>query len=424
MTKQKALTALISLFVVLQTGTIFADEYVVRFDDSYEMTAFANDVNLLQTEIKDAIPQLHVVVVDIESSEKEKLQWLAKKAKYIHKVKKIALDPIKTHSRSQYDDSRTLWGMQAINAQLAWKFAQGENVIVAVSDTGVQWSHPDLKPNMWNNPGEIGKDAHGKDKSKNGIDDDGNGYIDDFMGWDFVSNKRAYLDNHYHGTHVAGTIAATQNGVGVVGAAPKAKIMISTFLGSQGSGTDLNGAKTIIYAADNGAKVVNCSWGGEGESPIIEDAIAYAAKKNVLIVAAAGNSSADTDKIKNIPSGSTQDNVIAIGATTSTKGHKAGFSNYGKTTVDLAAPGHRIFSTFNSNYGMHDRYRELSGTSMAAPHVSGVAALIYSVRPDFTWKQVKDVLMESTAAASDWTGLSVTGGVLKADKAVQLALTK
>lgn len=405
-----------------------AKEHIIRFADKQAMKEFVKQAKKNKTVVKQTIPQLFAVVVEGDPREQQSLSTLASRSLYIQENKVIKLEPVKQSDLNafgkEFDPTTRLWGMKAIKAKEAWKTSMGQDVIVAISDTGVWPFHGDLKDKMWNNPGETGKDAKGKDKSKNGIDDDGNGYVDDIYGWDFVSKKRAILDNHYHGTHVAGTVAANYNKHGVVGAAPKAKIMISTFINGEGSGTDAGGAQSIIYAADNGAKVINCSWGGEGSSQVIEDAIAYAAKKNVLVVAAAGNSSKNTDKHPHIPSASVQDNVVSVGATMFEDGVMAFFSNYGKASVDLAAPGHNIESTSNYSWGIKQMWRTLSGTSMAAPHVSGVAALIFSLRPDFTWKQVKEVLLESAEPNKNWDGFSVTGGVLRADKAVELALSK
>ena len=153
---------------------------------------------------------------------------------------------------------------------------------------------------MWRNPGEVGTDKRGRKKSSNKIDDDGNGYIDDVYGWDFVNKKPGGVDHHYHGTHVSGTIAATAT-KSMAGIAPSAKIMDVSFLDSNGSGDDVNAAKTIVYAVDQGAKIINCSWGGGDKNAILEKAIAYARNHGVLIMAAAGNEGADNDAVMSIP---------------------------------------------------------------------------------------------------------------------------
>lgn len=220
----------------------------------------------------------------------------------------------------------------------AWAASRGRDVVVAVSDTGVDLSHPDLAANAWVNPGEI---------AGNGIDDDGNGKIDDVHGWDFYNGNNTVFDANdgdQHGTHVAGTIAAaTNNAIGGAGMSWDTKIMALKFLGPMG-GSSANGAATIVYAVDNGADIINCSWGGTGYSQILADAVAYAAENDVLIVCAAGNSGVNTDATPFYPASLTTTNVVSVAALTRTDG-LAGFSNYGATSVDLGAPGQHIYST-------------------------------------------------------------------------------
>ncbi len=392
-----------------------ANEYVVRFRNAQ---TFRHYTQVQGIGITNSIPQLNVVV--LKSDNIAELKNYYSDVQYVYESK-----PVHIYASTQFSSEvNGLWGMMAINVLQAWTRTKGAGVIVAVSDTGVTTSHIDLSSRMRANPGETGIDVNGKDRSKNKLDDDQNGYVDDKYGWDFVANAPATLDNHYHGTHVAGTIAAIENNGGVVGTAPDAKIMSSAFLDSAGSGTDVNGAKSIIYAADNGAKIINCSWGGEGTAPVIFDAIAYAQQKGVLVVAAAGNDGTNTDQSPHSPSAENLDNIISVGATFSSNGGKASFSNYGILTVDIAAPGDQIRSTGNYLKRFDQMYMFLSGTSMAAPHVSGVAALVWSARPDFTWRQVKDIILSSAKVVKSWTGKSATGGILQADKAVELALSK
>lgn len=267
----------------------------------------------------------------------------------------------------------SLWGMTKIQAPSAWDIAQGNGVVVAVVDTGVDHTHPDLAANIWSNPGEIGG---------NGIDDDGNGYVDDVRGWNFVSNTNAPMDGHSHGTHVSGTIAAVgNNGLGVIGVAPLAKIMAVKGLGNDGSGYDSDLAEGIVYAADNGADIINMSWGGTGDSPVIEEAIQYAYSLGVILVAAAGNSAIDASQFLPAKYAS----VITVSAFNSAD-VMASFSNFG-TKIDVAAPGVGIQSTIPGGY-----YSSYNGTSMASPHVAGLAALILSQHPALTNEQVRQVL--------------------------------
>ncbi len=304
-----------------------------------------------------------------------------------------------------------LWGLKAIDLTDAWKVSTGAGVIVAISDTGVSATHKQLKSQMWMNPGETGLDAKGHSKATNGVDDDGDGYVDDVYGWNFVTKKGGGVDNHYHGTHVAGTIAATVS-QSMAGIAPGARIMDVSFLDKNGSGTDVNGAKSLIFAADHGAKIINCSWGGTTKNALLEQAIQYAERKGVLVIAAAGNEATNNDQTTFYPSGYSPANIVSVGATSDEAGMVASFSNYGQNSVDLAAPGESIYSLAPNN-----GHATLSGTSMATPHVSGVAALVLAAHPQYSAAQVKRALM-SVVAVSGWKKKCVSGGMLNAELAV------
>ena len=228
-----------------------------------------------------------------------------------------------------------------INVSDVWSRSTGsKDVIVAVVDEGVNWAHPDLKNNMWINTGEV---------PNNGIDDDQNGYVDDVRGWDFANGDNTVydaVDGDRHGTHVSGIIGAQgNNGVGATGVNQTVRIMPVKFLGPNG-GTDYDGAEAIIYAVDRGATVINCSWGGFGFSDLIAEAIDYATSKGVIIVCAAGNSASDNDVpgMSFYPASSDATNVITVAAS-DRNGAIADFSNYGSTSVDLAAPGVDVTST-------------------------------------------------------------------------------
>ena len=259
-----------------------------------------------------------------------------------------------------------------IDAPEAWDYETGDsNVVIAVIDTGVDWEHVDLADNIWNNTAE----------TVNGIDDDGNGYIDDIRGWDFVYNDSNPMDDHNHGTHCAGIIGAVgNNGVGVSGVCWNCSIMPVKAINSWGGGYETDLANAIIYAADNGADIISMSWGGYFDSSLIRDAIDYAYSKGVVLVAAAGNSNTDTESYP-----AAYSHVIAVAAVDEND-EKAYFSNWG-TWVDVAAPGVNILSTIrNDNY---DRY---SGTSMACPFVAGLSGLILSNSSTLTPEQVKSIL--------------------------------
>jgi subtilisin family serine protease len=270
-----------------------------------------------------------------------------------------------------------------IDATGVWNITTGsDDVVVAVIDTGIDYTHPDLAANIWTNPGEI---------PGNGIDDDHNGFIDDIHGYDFVDNDGDAMDEHSHGTHVAGTIGAVgNNGAGVTGINWRCKIMACRFLDENGSGSIADAIEAVNYAVANGAQVLSNSWGGGGYSAALAEAITNAKNNGVLFVAAAGNDSANSDASPHYPSCYNIDNVIAVAATDH-RDSLASFSNYGATTVHLAAPGVSILSTV-----LAGSYASYSGTSMATPHVSGVAALLLANDPSMNIYELKSRLV--------WTG--------------------
>ncbi|MFL5455942.1 MAG: S8 family serine peptidase [Myxococcales bacterium] len=289
--------------------------------------------------------------------------------------------PSKVPNDSRYKD---LWGMKAINVETAWGRTVGDRAIaVAVIDDGVAMTHSDLAPNIW---------VNAEESTANGRDDDGDGYVDDVHGWDFVDNDAqpgpaASGDERWHGSHVSGTIGAVgDNRAGVVGVNWKVSIMALRAIGPSGGRSD-DLARAIDYAVDHGARVINASWGGGGTSEVIQRAVARAAQHGVLFVAAAGNDGASRP---GFPANLNLANVISVGAL-DTDGSLASFSNRGAM---VTAPGVGILST--TSPGQYARY---DGTSMATPHVAGAAALLWSARPDATLSQVKKALLEGATGA-------------------------
>lgn len=311
-------------------------------------------------------------------------------------------------------DFSQLYGMNQsndndIDAPEAWELTTGNaNIIVGVIDTGIDYDHEDLKANIWLNPGESGGG-----KENNNIDDDGNGYKDDYRGWNFIYKSNDPYDDNDHGTHCSGTVGAVgNNGKGVVGVNWNVKLMALKFLGSDGSGGTAEAAEAIIYGVDNGAKVLSNSWGGGGESQVLKDAIQYAQDRGVLFIAAAGNDSKNTDTSPNYPSNYEVPNVVSV-ASNDNADNVSSFSNYGRRTVDLSAPGSNIYSTRPLS-----RYQRLSGTSMATPHVAGAAALVLSRFPSATSEQVIVRLLGGVDRKSQFIGKMVSGGRLNVRNAM------
>jgi subtilisin family serine protease len=315
------------------------------------------------------------------------------------------------HSSRTPNDPRysSLYAMPKINAPTAWDDTIGaSSVVVAVLDSGMDLSHPDLSPNISVNSGEI---------AGNGIDDDGNGFIDDRRGYDFVNNDANPTDDHLHGTHCAGTIGARgNNSEGVVGINWQVGLLPVKVLDNNGDGFLSDVAAGIEYAADRGAAVINLSLGSESYSQTLQNAVSYAATQGVLIVAAAGNDGTNNDVVPIYPASLTSNAIMAVAATNSSDG-LASFSNFGAISVDVGAPGVGIVSTVPIN-----SYGTLSGTSMAAPLVAGLAALVKSANTSLTAAQIKDIIMNSVDQVSSLRGKTVTGGRINAANAVAMAL--
>jgi subtilisin family serine protease len=274
------------------------------------------------------------------------------------------------------------WGADAVNAPEVWAEGYtGEGVVVAVLDTGVDRNHEDLRNNIWTNSGEI---------ADNGIDDDGNGYIDDFYGWNFDGNNNNIMDIDGHGTHVSGTIAGENNGFGVTGIAYDAQIMPVKVLDDFGSGSNTAVADGIYYAVDNGADVINLSLGGSFPNSEVEEAVKYASEQQVTVVMAAGNSSG---QMPLYPARYADRYGIAVGAVDEEK-NLASFSNRAgsEELTYVTAPGVDIYSTLPDN-----RYETYSGTSMATPHIAGVVALMLSANSSLSNEQIRQTLEETSS---------------------------
>src|SRR4030066_2571136 len=343
-----------------------------------------------------------------------------------------------------------------IDAPEAWDISTGSsNIVIAVLDTGVDYNHNDLVGNIWINTGEVIGDANGDDcPGICGVDDDGdckidedsldlqpgeagytndlkddddeNGYIDDCRGWDFVNGDNDPMDDNSHGTHVAGIIGAVgDNGTGVAGVMWNVKLMALKFLDSEGYGTVSEEVEGIDYAVENGAKIMNASFGGYEYSQSEYDAIEASNTAGILFIAAAGNEEYNNDLTPMYPASYDLLNIISVAATDQND-QRASFSNYGLTSVDVAAPGVYILSTIPQNEYFDKDFNW--GTSMAAPHVSGLAGLLYSYydgiyNTQFDYTQVLNAILRMVDVLPTLSGWIQTGGRINAYKALSFLRT-
>lgn len=329
-----------------------------------------------------------------------------------------------------------------IDAPEAWDVQTGDgSAIIGIIDTGVDYRHEDVTNNIWTNPGEDAWTDPNNPSTGNGIDDDGNGRIDDWKGWNFITETNNPMDDHGHGTHCAGIIGAEgNNDIGIAGVNWNVKIVPLKFLAASGEGTTSDAIKAILYAIDMGVDILSNSWGGSEESQALRETIAQADEAGILFVAAAGNDGINTDVYPHYPSGYDLSNIVSVASSDdedkrSLWGDGGGGggtgcgscgltfygdrrpyatpgSNYGATSVDLAAPGSGIYSTVLGGYD------SMSGTSMAAPFVAGVAGLLKIQYPALTHLEIKQVILQNTDHISDFEGKSVTEGRLNAFNAV------
>ncbi len=377
-------------------------EYVVKLKNTYAISS----VNILSQQlgayVKSTIPNQGIVVVKrpvfeltdsvIKTMSQNPLVDIVE-PNFIYRINKVPNDP----------SFGKLWGMQNtgqkdsenkvgiagvdIGAVQAWDIETGsKNTIVAVIDTGINYNHPDLKDNLWTNEAEL--------NGKAGVDDDNNGIIDDIYGANFVDAAKPTgdnLDDHGHGSHCSGTIGARgDDGKGIVGVSWNVRIMGVKFLSKDGSGSLEGALKAVDYATTMGAKILSNSWGGGGYSETLKQAIQRSNDAGAIFIAAAGNESNNNDSNPTYPATYDVPNVLSVAAIDN-RGQIASFSNYGKTSVHVAAPGVNIFSSITGS-----GYDSWSGTSMATPHVSGMAALLLSHEPGITGLQMKERIIATS----------------------------
>ncbi|MBK8946463.1 MAG: S8 family serine peptidase [Ignavibacteriae bacterium] len=320
----------------------------------------------------------------LELKSNSEIEYIQKSVNY-----KIDLAPID----SLYDEQ---WGLQNINAEKSWDLIpqNSETIILALIDTGIDYLHPDLKNQIFRNQGELGIDKNGNNKSNNGIDDDENGFVDDFSGWDFVNKTEIYnseinydftnwdndpIDEHGHGTNIAGIIGAEHNEIGIAGINPKIKILNLRAFDKNGNGEEDDAASAIIYAVNMGAKIINMSWGDSEYSQVLKDVLDFAYSNGVILVGSSGNSGSN---LPHYPSSFS--NVISVGAIQKDK-TIASFSNYG-STIDLVAPGSQVITT-----NLNNSYKSVSGTSISTPFVSAAISIILSFN-NFNNEEIKQII--------------------------------
>lgn len=399
----------IALATLLSTSA-FAGEYIVKFKDNTK--SFGAMKSLSQM---GEVKQMNVSIGNfavLKSTQKINMMKsnLHPAIEYIEP--NITFKALATPSDSKFDKQ---WGLNNtgrnsggwfssgkagvdVSALKAWEITKGsKDIKIAVIDTGVDYNHKDLKGNIMINEAELNGEP--------GVDDDGNGYIDDINGYDFANMDNDPMDGHGHGTHCAGVIGATHDTTGIAGIMANVQILPIKFLTDKGSG-DLEGAiKSIDYAVSRGVNVMSNSWGGGDRSEALFDSIKAAEKAGVIFIAAAGNERNNNDKNPTYPASYKVDSLVSVGAIDG-KGKRASFSNYGKNSVHVFAPGVNIYSTVSNN-----GYKKMSGTSMACPHVAGVAGLILANEPNLSVDELKTRLMNTSVLSSELSTYTASGYV-------------
>lgn len=421
-----ALIYILLIAIATEATEVVPGEFLIKLKPDVKPVNTSAWTKLLQRKthwgrVKSLIPEMGIIVVKRSEFEPtgKAIAYFSKdrdiektEPNYIYEAFKVPNDPMYKElwglNNFGQEDSDGRNGRKGfdIQAEKAWDIETGsKRIIVAVIDSGVDYKNENLRDNIWTN-----------EKERNGtigIDDDSNGFIDDIYGYNFFNDTSNPMDDYGHGTHCAGTIGAKGNdGVGITGVAWDVRIMSIKFLGDNGQGTLENGIRSILYATKMGANIMNNSWGGDPFSDLMKEAIEEANRKNVIFVAAAGNYAQLSDLNPVYPANYDVENVIAVAALEN-NGALASFSNYGGKTVHVAAPGYNILSTI-----LRGELDSWSGTSMAAPHVSGIAALLLSKFPSLKPVEVKNRLIKTSVPARGLKGHIVSGGIVSALKAL------
>lgn len=403
----------------VETPEAVPGEYVVKLKDEYSLKHKNKGVlkDELGAFVQEVIEDQNIVVVrkpviQLEKSVVKELQnnpmVEIAEPNYIYRANAIQINDPQIFKlwgmiNTGQKDPKGQQGIAGIDigAAQAWEVQTGsKEVVVAVIDTGIKYNHEDLVDNVWTNQAEL--------NGKEGVDDDNNGYVDDIHGFNFVTNTGDPMDDHGHGSHCSGTIGAKGNdGKGIVGVAWNVRIMGVKFLDKNGSGSLANALKAIDYATKNGAKIMSNSWGGGGFSETLKAAIERSNAAGALFVAAAGNESNNNDAKETYPASYAVPNVLAVAAIDN-KGAMASFSNYGKNKVHVGAPGVNVYSSTINGY---DTW---SGTSMATPHVSGIAVLLASQFPNMTNLEMKERIISTAKPLASLRGKTKSGAMANA----------
>ncbi len=388
------------------------DELLVKFADSSDFERSADILTRSGVAVKQKFASLGWQLVRIRAGESR--QQVEKRLRAMPAIE--AVQPnyyyhlLATPNDPRFPESG-MWGLTKISAPAAWDvFTGSPAVVVANIDTGMRYTHEDLAANAWTNSGEI---------NGNGVDDDGNGFVDDYYGYDFRYNDPDPADQHGHGTHTAGTIgAAGNNGIGVAGVNWNVKLMTIKIYSAAATDTTsamlINAYNYVTLMKNRGVniRVTNNSYGGCSEAcgydQATKDALDAMGNAGILNVFAAGNDGRNTDNLPAYPASYTSPSIISVANSTSSDA-RSGSSNWGVTTVDLAAPGSGILSTTNSS---NTSYGSSSGTSMASPHVAGAAALLAGLNPSLSAASLKASILNNVDLLTQWNGMVKTGGRL------------
>ncbi|MCF6149238.1 MAG: S8 family serine peptidase [Candidatus Kuenenia sp.] len=397
-----------------------SETILIKYKDGIQETDAETVFADIGVEVKKKCKKTGITILKVKNKNKT-IETMIKDLNESSLIKYAEPDYVMQADVSPNDPSfNDLWGLHNtgvfgtadadIDAPEAWDITTGNaNIVVAVIDTGVDYTHEDLAANMWINPYEI---------AGNNIDDDGNGYIDDIYGIDTANKDSDPYDDNGHGTHCSGTIgAAGNNGIGIVGINWNIKIMACKFLDSGGFGYTTDAIECLEYILThkmNGVnvKLTSNSWGGGEYSQALYDAIQATENEGMLFVAAAGNDGLDTDATPHYPSSYNLNNIISVAATNNND-ELSGFSNYGVTSVDLAAPGSNILSTIPGN-----AYSYKSGTSMATPHVAGAVALVWDQNLSADYIAIKNLIMNTVDPLSPLSAYTIAGGRLNVNNAL------